>query len=103
MVAPWPKKRRLLGKKFPRLDGPVKSTGKAKYSYDINRPGMLHAMIVRSPHAHAKIKSIDTTEAEKTPGFKAMHEIKKAGDEVYFAGSEILGIACDTEEHMRDA
>ena len=53
----WPKKRRLLGTKVPRLDGPEKATGRAKYSYDINRPGMLHAEILRSPHAHAKIKS----------------------------------------------
>src|SRR5436189_5872886 len=68
----WPKKRRLLGTKVKRLDGPAKATGRAKYSFDINRPGMLHAVIVRSPHAHAKIKSIDTTAARKMPGVKAV-------------------------------
>src|SRR3954452_22709949 len=66
------KKPRLLGTRVKRLDAPDKATGRAKYSYDINRPGMLHAMILRSPHAHAKIKSIDTTAAKKVPGFKAM-------------------------------
>src|SRR5262245_61675597 len=75
MVAPWPKKRRLLGKKHPRLDGPVKSTGKAKYSFDVNRRDMLHAVIVRCPHAHAVVKAIDTSAAEKLPGFKAFHII----------------------------
>ena len=57
MAEGWPKKRRLLGTKVKRLDGPEKSTGRAKYSYDINRPGMLHGVMLRSPHAHAKIKS----------------------------------------------
>ena len=71
MADSWPKKRRLIGTKIKRLDGPDKATGRAKYSYDINRPGMLHGMILRCPHAHAKIKSIDTTAAEKMPGFKA--------------------------------
>ena len=68
----WPKKRRLLGTRVRRLDGPAKATGRAKYSYDINRKGMLHGRILRSPHAHAKIKSIDTSAAEKVPGFKAL-------------------------------
>src|SRR5436309_9972947 len=71
-MAGWPKKRRLLGTKVKRVDAPEKATGRAKYSYDINRPGMLHGMILRSPHAHAKIKSIDTTAAKRTPGFKAI-------------------------------
>src|SRR3954464_14938769 len=72
MAEGWPKKRRLLGTKVKRLDGPEKATGRAKYSYDVNRPGMLHGAILRSPHAHAKIKSLDTTAARKTPGFKAL-------------------------------
>jgi xanthine dehydrogenase YagR molybdenum-binding subunit len=72
MAEGWPKKRRLLGTRIKRLDGPAKATGRAKYSYDINRKGMLHAVIYRSPHAHAKIKSIDTSAAKKMPGFKAL-------------------------------
>jgi xanthine dehydrogenase YagR molybdenum-binding subunit len=72
MAEGWPKKRRLLGTKVKRLDGPDKATGRAKYSYDINRKGMLHGLILRSPHAHAKIKSIDTTAVRQVPGFKAL-------------------------------
>src|SRR4029078_169718 len=68
----WPRKRGLLGTRIKRLDGPAKATGYAKYSYDINRKGMLHGMILRSPYAHARIKSIDTTAARKTPGFRAI-------------------------------
>src|SRR5438477_545101 len=80
MAEGWPKKRRLLGTRVKRIDGPDKATGRAKYSYDINRPGMLHGAILRSPYAHAKIKSIDTTAAKKTPGFKAIALILPAKD-----------------------
>ncbi len=103
MATSWPKKRRLLGTKVKRLDGPAKATGTAKYTYDVNRPGLLHAVIVRSPHAHAKIKTIDTAAAEKMPGVKAVHPIRKPGEEVYYAGDEVLALAADTEEHADDA
>src|SRR5438552_3139079 len=72
MATSWPTKRRLLGTKINRLDGPEKSTGRAKYSFDINRPGMLHGRILRCPHAHAKLKNLDLSTAEKMPGVKAI-------------------------------
>ncbi|HET6571969.1 MAG TPA: molybdopterin cofactor-binding domain-containing protein, partial [Fimbriiglobus sp.] len=72
MAEGWPKQRRLLGTRVKRIDGPDKATGHAKYSFDINRPGMLYGKILRSPHAHAKITSIDTSAARKAPGVKAV-------------------------------
>jgi xanthine dehydrogenase YagR molybdenum-binding subunit len=92
-----------MGTKVPRIDGPAKSTGRAKYSFDINRKDMLHAVILRSSLPHATIKKLDTSAAEKSPGFKALFVIKKEGDEVFYAGDEIVAIAADTEEHARDA
>ena len=62
---PGPEKPTLIGTDVKRVDGPVKATGRAKYSYDIKRPGMLWAKILRSPHAHARIKSLDVAAAEK--------------------------------------
>jgi xanthine dehydrogenase YagR molybdenum-binding subunit len=103
MANKWPENRRVIGTKVPRLDGPEKSTGKAKYSFDVNRPGLLQAVMVRCPHAHAKIKKLDTSEAEKSPGFKAIYQIAKEGTELYYAGDEILALAADTEEHALDA
>jgi xanthine dehydrogenase YagR molybdenum-binding subunit len=99
---PWPANRRVIGTRVRRLDGPEKATGRAKYSFDINRPRMLHARILRSPHAHATIRTIDTAAAEKVPGFRAIHHIKRAGATVTYAGDEILAIAADTEEHADD-
>src|SRR5438067_1693154 len=100
---PWPQQRRLLGTKVPRLDGPEKSTGRARYTFDINRPGMLHAKILRCPYPHARIRTIDTAAAQKVPGFRAIQNIAAANAELFFAGAEILAVACDTEEHCDDA
>ena len=82
-------KRSLIGKRISRLDGPVKSTGQAKYTYDINRPGMLVAKMLTSSVAHAKIKSIDTSEAERSPGVRGVELMKAVGAEVLWEGSEI--------------
>src|SRR5437868_12154570 len=102
MAISWPKERRVIGTKVTRLDGPDKATGRAKYSFDINRPGMLHAAILRSPYAHAKIKSIDTSAADKMPGVKPVHVIAGKDKELFYAGEEIVGLAADTEEHVKD-
>jgi len=103
MAVEWPKTPRLIGKNFPRLDGALKSTGRAKYTLDINRPKMLHGMILRSPHAHALIKSLDTAAAEKMPGVKGVQVMTGAGKEVYYAGDEIVALAAETEEQALDA
>src|SRR5262245_41520064 len=100
---PWPTTRRIIGTKVQRLDGPDKATGRAKYSYDINRPGMLHAKILRSPYARARVKNVDTTAAEKVPGFRGAHQLAAAGAELLFAGAEVVAVAADTEEHAADA
>jgi xanthine dehydrogenase YagR molybdenum-binding subunit len=99
---PWPTNRRLIGTRVQRLDGPEKATGRAKYSYDINRPGLLHGRILRCPHAHARVRSIDTAAAERVSGYRAHHVIAAAGAELNFAGAEVIGIAADTEEHAED-
>ena len=75
----WPAKPVVLGTSVKRLDGPDKVTGRAKYTFDINRPGMLYGRIVRSPHPHARIVSIDLTAAQKAPGVKAALVWKEAG------------------------
>ena len=101
----WPPmdKRSVLGKPHTRLDGFAKSSGKAKYPTDINRPGMVYGIILTSPHAHAKVKSIDTSAALKMPGVTAIRVTAPAGTEVQWAGTEIAWVAADTEPRARDA
>src|SRR5262245_39747765 len=112
MATSWPKKRRVIGTKISRIDGPAKSTGRAKYSNDVNRQGMLQGLILRCPHARAKLKKIDLAKAEKMPGLKAVLLIAEptktqSGEtiprEFFYAGDEVAAVAADTEEHARDA
>ena len=89
----WPEasKRKLIGKSMNRVDGPAKASGRAKYTYDIVRPNMLYGDSVKCPYAHARVKSIDTSAAEKMAGVKAVHVIHGPDDgakgEVFWAGT----------------
>jgi CO/xanthine dehydrogenase Mo-binding subunit len=62
---------KVIGTRPIRPDGVEKVTGKAQYGADIRLPGMIHGRVLRSPHAHARIVSIDTSAAEKMPGVLA--------------------------------
>ena len=61
-----------VGTRPIRPDGIPKVTGRAMYGADLKLPGMVYGKILRSPHAHARIKSIDLSAAEKLPGVKAV-------------------------------
>ena len=63
---------KVVGTRVPRPDGVDKVTGKARFGADISAPGMLTGLVLRSPHAHARIKSIDTSAAEALPGVHAV-------------------------------
>ena len=101
----WPPQgqRQLIGKSISRIDGPAKSSGRAKYSYDMNLPGMLYGKSVRCPYAHARVKSIDTSEAEKIPGVKGIVIVQKPGAEIQWAGDEIVELAAVSQEVAEDA
>lgn len=102
----WPpaEKRTLIGKRIDRADGPVKSTGAAKYSYDINRPNLLWAKLVTSPHAHALVESVDTTEASALRGVEAVYKDEDLiGKEVQYTGQIVAAVAARTEELATEA
>ena len=61
-----------IGSSPVRHDGADKVTGRARYGADTNMPGMLYGKILRSPHAHAVINSVDASEAEAMPGVYAV-------------------------------
>ena len=66
------KEYEVVGKRPIRPDGAEKVTGHANYGADVRLPGMLYGKILRSPYAHAKIKSIDTRHAMELPGVYAV-------------------------------
>jgi xanthine dehydrogenase YagR molybdenum-binding subunit len=104
---PAPAERAHIGKPIKRLDGPVKASGRAKYTYDIIRPGMLYARLVDSPHPHARVRSIDTSAAEKLPGVRAVLALKDPSKpetaRVRYQGEEVAAVAATTEEIAGDA
>jgi xanthine dehydrogenase YagR molybdenum-binding subunit len=102
----WPKAedRSLIGKRINRLDGPVKSSGAAKYAYDMNLPGMLFARAIASRHASAKVEAIDTAAAEALPGVRAVwKDDTLIGQMVRFQGQMLAAVAADTEEQAAEA
>ncbi|MCH7909600.1 MAG: xanthine dehydrogenase family protein molybdopterin-binding subunit, partial [Candidatus Hydrogenedentes bacterium] len=104
----WPDadRRKLIGSRMTRLDGPVKATGAAKYAYDMNRPDMLYAKIFQAAPASARILNIDTSEAEKMPGVEAIViDRSRRGEvaEVNYQGMVILALAARSEELALEA
>ncbi|MDP9324559.1 MAG: molybdopterin-dependent oxidoreductase, partial [Acidobacteriota bacterium] len=103
----WAPSHSVLGTRVNRLDGPDKVTGRAKFTFDVNRPGMLYGRIVRSPHPHARIVSIDLSAAQRAPGVKAAMMWRDPANAqrntVMYQGDEVAAVAADTEEHAIDA
>jgi xanthine dehydrogenase YagR molybdenum-binding subunit len=101
----WPdaEHRTVIGKRVSRVDSPAKVSGQAKYTYDVHRPGMLYGKVLRSPYAHAKLVSVDTSVAEKIPGVKAVHVVQKQGATIHWAGDDIVAVAAVDETTAEDA
>src|SRR5918993_3287780 len=102
-MAGWPENPRLIGTRTPRLDGHAKAAGKMKYPSDIRPEGTLFGVMLYSPHAHARIRSIDISAAEKMPGVKAVLAIAKEGTTLRYQGDDVAAVAAETEEQARDA
>ncbi len=105
----------LIGQRLTRVDAAAKATGRAAYTDDLALPGMLHGKILRSPHAHARILSIDTTDAEAMEGVHAVitgkdlpteyciipwtrDETALAVDRVRFIGDAVAAVAAVDED-----
>lgn len=114
----------VIGKGLPRVDTIAKTTGQARYAEDVFLPNMLWGKILRSPYPHARIVSIDTSQAQKLPGVKAIitgqdvaniryafvdtphypaDEHPLALDKVRYIGDEIAAVAAVDEATAEDA
>ena len=108
-----------IGQPIPRLDAVQKVTGSARYTFDIQLPGMLWARRVVSPWPHARVKSIDTSAAERYPGVRAVHVLDRMlqtaqlrdpkaeqGNRyptVRYAGQPIAAVAAETPRAAEEA
>ena len=118
-----------VGKRTRRPDGVDKVTGRARYGRDMSMPGMLHCKVLRSPHAHARIISIDTSKATALKGVKGvltsaeipdhplskppyapiindMHDISRnvmARDKVFYDGHAVAAVAATSERIAKAA
>jgi xanthine dehydrogenase YagR molybdenum-binding subunit len=99
--------RTVVGSRVKRLDGPDKVSGRAKYTFDVARPGMLYGRIIRSPYPHAKVVSIDLSPAQQIKGFKTALIVRDPKDDktnvLMYQGDEVAAVVADTEEHAIDA
>jgi CO/xanthine dehydrogenase Mo-binding subunit len=102
---------RGIGVAVPRFDAPEKVTGRTQYVADVQIPNLLHARLLRSPHAHARIKRIDVSRARALPGVRAVltaadvPELKPGAktrahallaiERVVFAGQPVAAVAAD--------
>jgi xanthine dehydrogenase YagR molybdenum-binding subunit len=101
---PAPEDRQVIGKRTPRIDGVMKATGVAKYSYDMNPEGLLHAKLLTSPHAHANITVFDPEPARTVAGVREIYLFPegKEGAQLRFEGQLIAAVVADTPEQAED-
>ena len=121
---------KYVGKEIPRNDGYDKATGRGLFTHDIFLPHMLYAKVLRSPYAHARVVSIDTSEAEKMKGVRAVCTFENTTSKLFntsatmvttnpgaepvrdqtvftgepkYIGDEIAAVAADTEKIAEEA
>ncbi len=109
-----------IGKSIHNVNATAKVTGRAKYCSDMEFPGMLYGKAKRSPYAHARIISIDTSKAERLPGVKTVivggeetcpfrygagvgDEFVLAREKALFVGDPVAAVAAESEEIAQEA
>ena len=110
----------VIGKPVPRADGRAKVTSAARFTVDVQLPGMVHARLLRSPHPHARVVAIDVSAAERHPDVHAVHlitvlvgravesapKVAAAGSRerrVLYVGDPIAAVAATTSDAARAA
>ncbi len=119
-LQPWDETR-VVGQALPRVDAYERVSGTAVYTLDLTLPDMLHAAIVRCPHAHARVRRLNTSRAEGMPGVRAVITGSTPGaalpwhfggqgatstlfdEHCRFAGEEVAAVAAETPHQAWDA
>ena len=103
----WPAgPQAVVGRDAIRMDAPERVRGQARYTADVRLPGMLHAAVLRSPYAHARVRRIDIAPALALPGVHAAlgpGEARGLEDEAGYCGAAIAAVGADTFEQAQRA
>jgi CO/xanthine dehydrogenase Mo-binding subunit len=103
----WPAgARTIVGQPALRQDGLERARGEAVYTADLKLPGMLHAAVLRSPHAHARVARVDLAPALALPGVHAAigpQDLEQLTDECGFQGAAVAAVCADTYAQARAA
>ena len=88
-----------VGRPAPKIDGAERARGEAVYTADLKLPGMLHAAVLRSPYAYARVRRIDLSPALEAPGARAAlgpTDLEDLTDEPGYPGAPIAAVAADS-------
>ncbi len=88
-----------VGRRVPRVDGVARVRGEAPFTADLQLPGMLHTAVLRSPHARARVTSIDLEPARSAPGVRAVigpADLEQLTEEPAYVGQAVAAVAADT-------
>ena len=103
----WPAgPREIVGRPAQRVTGPMRARGEARYTSDLRLPGMLHAAVLRSPHARARVRKISLERALAAPGVRSAvgpEDVDALTDEPGHEGQAVAAVAADTIEQARAA
>jgi CO/xanthine dehydrogenase Mo-binding subunit len=103
----WPAgPRDVVGRPATRVDGFERARGEAVYTADVQLNGMLHTAVLRSPHAHARVRSVDLAPALAQPGVHAAigpRDIEQLTDECGFQGAAVAAVCAETYAQARAA
>ena len=115
MTQPLPPSLDIVGHSALRFGVAEKVKGSARYTADLKRPGMLYGKILRSPHPHARVTAIDTSEAERAPGVHAVlthhdapetridADLRVLDPHLRFVGDEVAVVAAESPAQAEDA
>jgi len=103
----WPEgPLQTVGRPATRVDGLARARGEARYTQDLRLPGMLHAAVLRSPHARARVEKLDLEPARALPGVRAVigpSDLDVLTEEPNYDGEAIAAVAADTVAQARAA
>ncbi len=99
-VEQWPAgPLEVVGKPLARVDGAARARGEATYTADLQLPGMLHTAVLRSPHAHARVKELDLSKVESAPGVRGVltpDDLDVLTREAGYPGAPVAAVAADS-------